>query len=69
MRTHIVHAVTHWPWSTIAAFTAAAVAFWVARMQTRERQQLLGRQAVVEVNAAALNYSSEGARFLGCGAR
>jgi leucyl aminopeptidase (aminopeptidase T) len=60
----IWHAVTHWPWSTIAAFAAAASALWVARLQTRERENLLGRQTVVEVMDAANKWQKEGARFL-----
>jgi hypothetical protein len=64
MWTHIVHTVTHWPWSTIAAFAAASAALWVARMQTREHQRLLERQTVVDVMAAGINYRAEGARYL-----
>ncbi|ETA96254.1 hypothetical protein BB737_11900 [Mycobacterium avium subsp. hominissuis] len=46
---HIVEAVRHWPWSTIAAFAAAGAALWIARAETRERSQALGRQVIVEV--------------------
>jgi hypothetical protein len=56
--------VGHWPWSTIAAFAAAGIALWVARSQTRERENLLGRETVVAVMDAANKWHKEGARFL-----
>jgi hypothetical protein len=56
--------VAHWPWSTIAAFAAAGIALWVARSQTRERENLLGRETVVAVMDAANKWQKEGARFL-----
>jgi ABC-type Co2+ transport system permease subunit len=55
---HIAQVVSHWPWSTIAAFAAAAAALWVARAETRERKQLLGREAVVDVVAMTFNWHS-----------
>jgi hypothetical protein len=56
--------VTDWPWSTIAAFTAAAAAIWIARVQTRERQQLLGREIIVELAANSLNWNTQAASLL-----
>lgn len=65
MWTHIVHVVTHWPWSTIAAFGAAAAAVSIAVAQRRERRQFLGRQTVVELTASSVGWQMEAARFLG----
>lgn len=62
---HIVQMVEHWPWSTIAAFAAAAAALWIARSETRERSQALGRQVIVEVQHSALQWSIECSRFIG----
>jgi hypothetical protein len=59
-----LHAVADWPWSTIAAFTASAAAIWIARVQTRERQQLLGREVVVELAANSLSWNTEAAHLL-----
>ena len=64
MWTHAVHTVTHWPWSTIAAFSAAWAALWVAWIQTRERKRLLGRQTVIDLIAAGFNYTAAGERYL-----
>jgi hypothetical protein len=61
----VLHWVTHWPWSTIAAFAAAAAALWIAHAETRARQQLLGREAVIELGAVSLNWSNQAAHFLG----
>jgi hypothetical protein len=60
------HAAADWPWSTIAAFTVSAAALWVARAQTRERQQLLGREIVVELAASSLSWNTQAAGFLRC---
>jgi hypothetical protein len=59
-----LHVIVHWPWSTIAACTASAAAVWVARAQTRERQQLLGREIVVELAANSLSWNTEAASLL-----
>jgi hypothetical protein len=59
-----LHVTTDWPWSTIAAFAASAAAIWTARGQTRERQQLLGREIVVELAANSLSWNTEAASFL-----
>jgi hypothetical protein len=59
-----LHVTTDWPWSTIAAFAASAAAIWIARVQTRERQQLLGREIVVELAANSLSWNTEAASFL-----
>jgi hypothetical protein len=64
MWAHVVHAVTHWPWSTIAAFLAAGGAWGIARAQTNERRALLGREAVVDVNGAAYAWHNEAGMFL-----
>jgi hypothetical protein len=60
------HVVTDWPGSTIAAFAASAAALWIARVQTRERQQLLGREIVVELAANSLSWNTQAASFLRC---
>jgi hypothetical protein len=60
------HVVVHWHWSTIAAFTVSAAALWIARVQTRERQQLLGREIVVELSANSLSWNTQAASFLRC---
>jgi hypothetical protein len=67
---HVVaHAMAHWPWATIfptiAAFSAAGAALWVARNEIRERQQLLGREIVSELIDVSLNWSNQAGRFLG----
>jgi hypothetical protein len=59
-----LHVTAHWPWSTIAAFAASAAALWIARVQTRERQQLLGREIVVELAANSLSWNTQAASFL-----
>jgi hypothetical protein len=61
-----LHVVAHWPWSTIAAFTVSAAALWIARVQTRERQQLLGREIVVELAANSLSWNTQAAGILRC---
>lgn len=60
------HVVVHWHWSTIAAFTVSAAALWIARVQTRERQQLLGREIVVQLSANSLSWNTQAASFLRC---
>jgi hypothetical protein len=47
--THILQIMEHWPWATIAAFTAAAIALWTALSGVRERRQQLRQSAVLEV--------------------
>jgi hypothetical protein len=64
MWAHIVHVVTHWSWSTIAAFAAAVAALAVARSQTRERRQMLGSQIVVDVGAESLIWHRAAGAFL-----
>jgi hypothetical protein len=61
-----LHVATHWPWPTIAAFTASAAAIWIARVQTCERQQLLGREIVVELAANSLSWNTQAASLLQC---
>jgi hypothetical protein len=56
--------VQHWPWSTIAAFTAAAAAIWAVRLQTRDRDALLARETVVDVSSAAVIYHRDVMEFL-----
>jgi hypothetical protein len=56
--------VQHWPWSTIAAFAAAAAAIWAVRLQTRDRDLLLARETVVEVTAATVLYHRDVIEFL-----
>lgn len=60
-----LHSVGHWSWGTIAAFTAAGTALWVAGAETRQRQLLLARQIVVELAHTCLDWNSEAAAFLG----
>jgi hypothetical protein len=60
----IVDTVTRWPWATIAAFAAAGAAIAVARSETSERRQLLGRQTVVDVNAGSLVWYTKAGDFL-----
>ncbi|MEE3066625.1 MAG: hypothetical protein VYA67_22250 [Actinomycetota bacterium] len=64
MWSHIAHMVTHWPWANIAAFSAVAVALAIALVDTRERRQLLGREAIAEVAAAATSWELAGKTFL-----
>lgn len=59
-----LHVVTDWPWPTIAAFAASAAAIWIARGQTRERQQLLDREIVVELAANSMSWNTQAASFL-----
>lgn len=59
------HTVAHWPWSTIAAFAAVGVTMTIARSQTGERAQLLGRQTVVDVAATSGKWATEMAKFRG----
>jgi hypothetical protein len=56
--------VQHWPWATIAAFAAAAAAIWAVRLETRDRDTLLARETVVDVNSAAVIYHREVIEFL-----
>jgi hypothetical protein len=56
--------IQNWPWSTIAAFAAAAAAIWAVRLETRERDSLLARETVVDVNAAAVIYHRDVLAFL-----
>lgn len=65
----ILHTAAHWPWSTIAAFIAVGVTISIARSQTRERAQLLGRQTVVDVAVASGQWNTEMARFEGVALR
>lgn len=64
MWTHIAHIITHWPWANIAAFSAVVVALVVAQADTRERRQLLGREAIAEIAAAAISWELAGTTFL-----
>jgi len=57
--------MAHWSWGTIAAFTAAGTALWVAGAETRQRQLLLAQQNVVELARTCLDWNSEAAAFLG----
>lgn len=52
----ILQVVSNWPWSTIAAFTAAGAAVSVARSETKERANRLGQEAVVEINTRSIEY-------------
>jgi hypothetical protein len=59
MWSELVHFVTNWPWSTIAAFAAAAAAVSVARSETKERATRLGQEAVVEINTRSMDYHKD----------
>lgn len=61
----VLHVVTHWPWATIAAFTAAGAAIKVARDQTRERSEALARENVVALAGTCLEWSNRAAELLG----
>ena len=53
-----------WPWPTIAAFLAVAVAVWAAGSDMKERRLVMRQQAVIDVNTQSLNWNSESIQFL-----
>jgi hypothetical protein len=63
--THMHHATAQWPWATIAAFAAVAVALWTALSGVRERRQQLRQTAVIEVWSRSNEWNTAAGEFLG----
>lgn len=63
-RTVVDTVLHHWPWTTIAAFLAVAVAVWATGSDIKERRLVLRQQAVIDVNTQSLVWISESTQFL-----
>lgn len=62
--TAVLDHIAGWPWSTVAAFLAVAAAIYAVWAQISERRRVLAGEAVAELSACALQWSTQAAACL-----